>query len=33
MPIVNNIFKKYKDDINVFIESGTFIGDGVKKAL
>lgn len=27
------LFKKYKNDINIFIETGTFTGDGIKRAL
>lgn len=31
MPIINDLFSKYPNE--VFIESGTLIGDGVKKAI
>jgi len=32
MPIINNLFEKYKNT-KYFFESGTHIGDGVQKAL
>jgi len=32
MPIINNIFEKYKNN-DCFFETGTHVGDGVQKAL
>lgn len=32
MPIVNNLFDKYKNT-NVFFESGSHVGEGIQKAL
>lgn len=32
MPIIDNLFEKYKNN-DCFVESGSFLGDGIQKAL
>jgi hypothetical protein len=33
MSLTENVLKKYKNDIRVFVETGTYMGDGVQQAL
>jgi hypothetical protein len=32
MPIINNLFEKYKNT-EVFVESGSHVGEGIQRAL
>jgi len=33
MPITSEIFKTYKKDIKIFIETGSYVGDGIQAAV
>jgi len=33
MPVTSEIFKAHKDDIKTFIETGSYIGDGIQAAV
>jgi len=33
MPATSEIFKTYKEDIKVFIETGSYVGDGIQAAV